>query len=84
LRQAAAKQAACRRSDADAAFIEEMGVLECADIYAPPTKPADKLSAGDLARIPAGRRKRRIRPGQRCLLPKSIRQLHKSIRRIGR
>jgi hypothetical protein len=84
LRQAAAKQATCRRRDADAGSIEEMGVLECADIYAPPTKPADKLSAGDLARIPAGRRKRRIRPGQSCPLPKSIRQLHRSIRRIGR
>jgi hypothetical protein len=84
LRQAAAKQANSRRGDADAGSIEEMGALECADIYAPPTKPADKLSAGDLARIPAGRRKRRIRPGLSFLLPKSIRQLHRSIRRIGR
>jgi hypothetical protein len=84
LRQAAAKQAACRNTYADAGSIEERVALECADIYAPPTEPVDKLSAGGLARIPAGRRKRRIRLGLGRLLPKSIRQLHRSIRKIGR
>jgi hypothetical protein len=78
----AAKRAARHRTDAGS--MEGMGAPECADIYVPPTRPADKLSSGDLARIPAGRRKWRIRPGPGLLVPKSTRQLHRSIRRIGR
>jgi hypothetical protein len=89
LRQAAAKQAACCRSDTDsieeaAGSIEEMAARECADIYVPPTALADRLSSGGLSSIRAGRRKPRIRRGLRGLQPKSIPQLHRSIHRIGR
>ena len=78
----AGKRAVRRRIDAKS--IGEVGARERADIYAPPTRPADRLSSGGLARIPGGRRKRRIRLGPGLLVPKSTRQLRRSIRRIGR